>query len=281
MIKKQKLFCAKDYLVSGESFEVYWDNERKRAETKVKDKNKLFNYYQSDNYDSHKKDRSGFIDFLYFASQKVMFKYKENILIKHDPGKKVLDYGSGIGMFASYLSNKGYNTYLIEPFYKAKEIAKKKGLKVYESIENLPKQHLFNCITLWHVLEHIPQPEKIIGRLKNHLELDGKIFIALPNFKSFDSKYYERHWAALDVPRHLWHFTSEGIIKTLESSGFELVKKYPLWLDAIYISYLSEKYCGKRLSLIKGLFIGLLSNIKALFNHEYSSLVYVFKVKTS
>ena len=65
-----------------------------------------------------------------------MFKYKENILIKHDPGKKVLDYGSGIGMFASYLSNKGYNTYLIEPFYKAKEIAKKKGLKVYESIEN-------------------------------------------------------------------------------------------------------------------------------------------------
>ena len=94
MIKKQKLFCAKDHLVSGESFEVYWDNERKRAETKVKDKNKLFNYYQSDNYDSHKKERSGIIDFLYFASQKVMFKYKENILIKHDPGKKVLDYGA-------------------------------------------------------------------------------------------------------------------------------------------------------------------------------------------
>ena len=131
------------------------------------------------------------------------------------------------------------------------------------------------------MLEHIPQPEKIIKRLKNHLELDGKIFIALPNFKSFDSKYYERHWAALDVPRHLWHFTSEGIINTLESSGFEFVKKYPLWFDAIYISYLSEKYCGKRLSLIKGLFIGLFSNIKALFNNEYSSLVYVFKVKTS
>ena len=58
MIKKQKLFCAKDHLVSGESFEVYWDNERKRAETKVKDKNKLFNYYQSDNYDSHKKSEA-------------------------------------------------------------------------------------------------------------------------------------------------------------------------------------------------------------------------------
>ena len=55
-----------------------------------------------------------------------------------------------------------------------------------------------------------------------------------------------------------------GNYKTLESSGFEFVKKYPLWFDAIYISYLSEKYCGKRLSLIKGLFIGLLSNIKAL-----------------
>ena len=64
-------------------------------------------------------------------------------------------------MFASYLSNKGYNTYLIEPFNKAKVIAKKKGLKVYESIENLPKQYPFNCITLWHVLEHIPNQRKL------------------------------------------------------------------------------------------------------------------------
>ena len=116
--------------------------------------------------------------------------------------------------------NKGYNTYLIEPFNKAKEIAKKKGLK-YMNYENLQKQSLFNCITLWHVLEHIPQPENY-QRLKNRLELDGKIFIALPNFKSFDSKYYERHWAALDIPRHLWHFTSEGIIKHLNPLGLNL-----------------------------------------------------------
>jgi len=279
MIKKQKLFCAKDYLVSGESFEVYWDNERKRAETKVKDKNKLFNYYQSDNYDSHKNNKRRVIDIIYFTVQKVMFKYKEGILIKHKSGKKVLDYGGGVGMFASYLSSKGFDTTMIEPIKEAKEGAKKKNLKVFDSIENLPKQSFFSCITLWHVLEHVPYPEKTIKRLKNYLELNGIMLIALPNFKSFDSRYYGKHWSALDVPRHLWHYTSEGIIRTLESSGFEFVKKYPLWFDAIYICYLSEKYRKKKFSLIKGIFIGVYSNIRALFNSEYSSLIYVFKKK--
>ena len=225
MIKKQKLFCAKDHLVSGESFEVYWDNERKRAETKVKDKNKIFNYYQSENYDSHKNDKRGVIELIYFTVQKVMFKYKESILVKHKSGKKVLDYGGGVGMFASYLSSKGFDTTMIEPIIEAKEAAKKKNLKVFDSIENLPKNSFFTCITLWHVLEHVSHPERTIKRLKNHLESKGIIIIALPNFKCFDSRYYGKFWAALDVPRHLWHYTSEGIIDTLQSSGFEFVKK--------------------------------------------------------
>ena len=85
MIKKQN-YLRKDHLVSGESFEVYWDNERKRAETKVKDKSKLFNYYNP-TIMIHTKNSED-IDFLYLASQKVMFKYKENILIKHDPERR-------------------------------------------------------------------------------------------------------------------------------------------------------------------------------------------------
>ena len=279
MIKKQKLFCAKDHLVSGESFEVYWDNERKRAETKVKDRNKLFYYYQSDNYDSHKNKKRRVMDLIYFTVQKVMFKYKKSILVKHNSGKKVLDYGGGVGMFANYLSSKGFDINMIEPNKEAKEAAKKKNLKVFDSIENLPKNSSFTCITLWHVLEHVPHPERTIKRLKNHLESKGIILIALPNFKSFDSRYYGKFWAALDVPRHLWHYTSEGIIYTLESSGFEFVKKYPLWFDALYICYLSEKHKGNKLSLIKGIFVGVFSNIRALFSSEYSSQIYVFKKK--
>ena len=262
MIRKQKLFRAKDHLVSGEFFEIHWNKEKKRAETKIKNKNKLSKYYKSENYDSHKSKKKGVIDFIYFAVQKVMFKYKERILVRHKSGMNILDFGGGVGMFASYLSCKGYNTTIIEPIKKAKEAAKKKSLKVYDSIENLPKNNFFTCITLWHVLEHTLNPEKTIKSLKNHLESNGIILIALPNFKCFDSSYYGKYWAALDVPRHLWHYTSEGIVNMLESSGFEFVKKHPLWFDALYISYLSEKYKENKLSLIKGLFIGLLSNIK-------------------
>ena len=277
MSKKKKLFHVKDHLVSGEVFELSWNQEKKRAETNLTDNKQLSKYYHSDNYDSHKKKKNGIIDLLYFGVQKVMFKFKENLLVIHKSGNRILDYGSGVGSFAQYLSNKGYKTTLIEPLNKPKEVAKKKNLKVFNSIQELPIHSTFSCITLWHVLEHVPNPERTILRLKNLLELNGIILVALPNFNSFDSKYYKKYWAALDVPRHLWHYTSEGIINTLESSGFEFIKKYPLFFDAIYISYLSEKHMKNSFPFIKGIIIGIISNIKALFSGEYSSLIYVFK----
>ena len=277
MSKKKKLFHVKDHLVSGEFFELSWNQEKKRAETNLTDNKELSKYYHSDNYDSHKKKKNGIIDLLYFGVQKVMFKFKENLLVIHKSGNRILDYGSGVGSFAQYLSNKGYKTTLIEPLNKPNEIAKKKNLKVFNSIQELPMHSTFSCITLWHVLEHLPNPERTILRLKNLLELNGIILVALPNFNSFDSKYYEKYWAALDVPRHLWHYTSEGIINTLESSGFEFIKKHPLLLDSYYISMLSEKYKKSKLFFLKGLIVGFVSNFTAIFTSNHSSSAFVFK----
>jgi 2-polyprenyl-3-methyl-5-hydroxy-6-metoxy-1,4-benzoquinol methylase len=59
---------------------------------------------------------------------------------------------------------------------------------------------------MWHVLEHVPDLNNQIAELKRLLKPNGTIFIAVPNFKSFDAKYYQEYWAAFDVPRHLWHF---------------------------------------------------------------------------
>ena len=55
------------------------------------------------------------------------------------------------------------------------------------------------------------QPFDLIQSLKKRLNKGGKIFIAIPNFKSFDSKYYGKYWAGYDTPRHLWHFSRESI----------------------------------------------------------------------
>jgi hypothetical protein len=50
-----------------------------------------------------------------------------------------------------------------------------------------------------------------------------------------------------------------------------------MWFDAFYVSLLSEKYKSGKMNLIKGFFIGLLSNIKTLSTKEASSLIYIFK----
>jgi hypothetical protein len=84
-------------------------------------------------------------------------------------------------------------------------------------------------------------------------------------------------WAALDVPRHLWHFTPKGLNQLLDRNGFSLLKTYPLWFDAIYISLISELYSGNRFAVFKGLFLGLYSNFRAFFNGEYSSKIFVYK----
>ncbi|MGI9541548.1 MAG: methyltransferase, partial [Flavobacteriaceae bacterium] len=94
-----------------------------------------------------------------------------------------------------------------------------------------------------------------------------------------DAKYYKHQWAALDVPRHLWHFTSIGLIKMVEENNFMFQSQHPLWFDSFYISYMSEAQKGASFAFVRGVVIGFLSNIKALINGEYSSKIYVFKKK--
>lgn len=106
------------------------------------------------------------------------------------------------------------------------------------------------------------------------------MLVAVPNLASFDAAYYGPYWAAYDVPRHLWHFTPQGLQERVEAQGFRLLKTYPLWFDSFYISILSETYAKNKFAFLRGLFVGLYSNIRALFSQEYSSKIFVFQKLT-
>ena len=120
------------------------------------------------------------------------------------------------------------------------------------------------------------QIQKIVG----HLDENGTLFIALPNFKSKDAAYYKEYWAAYDVPRHLWHFSRTAIEKLFAKHNLRLVETKPLIFDAFYVSLLSEKYkSGKSnfLILSKAFYRGLWSNLSAWRTKEYSSVIYILK----
>jgi predicted SAM-dependent methyltransferase len=142
-----------------------------------------------------------------------------------------------------------------------------------------------NCITLWHVLEHIHPLKEAISRFHTLLERNGYLIIAVPNTESYDAKYYKENWAAYDVPRHLYHFSPESINNLITPIGFKLLKTLPMYFDSTYVSILSEKHMtinnkkpSGSICIIKGIFRGLTSNLYGLVNYSnYSSLIYIYR----
>jgi len=236
----------------------------------------LAGYYQSQAYISHSNTQKGIVPFLYGLVQKWSLKNKINLINSLSNHKgTLLDIGAGTGNFCETSKQNSWDVYGVEPSQKAREVAAKKNIFLHQSIEDFTGQQ-FDVVTLWHVLEHLPDLENTITAIQKLLKPNGVLLVAVPNYNSFDAKHYKGFWAAYDVPRHLWHFSQKSMSK-LFSENMKLLKTKPMIFDSFYVSLLSEKYKTGNSFAIKALWIGFLSNIRALSTKEYSSLIYCFK----
>jgi len=265
---------VKDYLVSGETFDLYHDKDWDMLMTHPQPEN-LAKYYASDQYQPHKKKANSYLDRIYHLIRNYSFGYKKRIIKTYHPrGKRLLDYGTGTGEFLKYMSKETYKVSGVEPNKKARQTANKQlHNNVSVSIDEVNEK--FDIITLWHVLEHVPHPDELIEKLKKRLLPGGIIVIAVPNFKAYDSQYYQNFWASYDVPRHLWHFSSKAIQNLFKQHKMDVIGQKPLYFDSFYISLWSEQYKTGKKRLIPALYRGLLSNVKAVKTGEYSSLIYI------
>lgn len=275
---KKIYLTVKDYTVSGETFGLYRDEKMDMLITFPKPNEKdLHKYYESDAYISHTDGKGSFFEVLYQIIKKFALKKKVNLLNDlHSSKGKLLDIGAGTGDFLSVAKSKGWDVIGIEPSEKAKIIAGKKGVSFAESLDKL-ESNTFDAITMWHVLEHVPNLDEQIKELKRLLKPEGTIIIAVPNFRSFDAKYYRRFWAGFDAPRHLWHFSKKAIKQLFLKEKMKVEKILPMKFDAFYVSLLSEKYKTGYMNFFKAFYIGLKSNYKAKKRFQYSSLIYVIK----
>jgi len=134
----------------------------------------------------------------------------------------------------------------------------------------------YDAITMWHVLEHVHDLHEYVRQIKKLCKPGGKMFIAVPNYTSFDADHYRASWAAYDVPRHLYHFSPASMHELMRRHRCVIEKIQPMWFDSFYVSLLSEKYKTGRSNLFSGFWYGLRSNMKALYNRrKASSLIYV------
>ena len=275
---KKHFLTVKDYSVSQETFDLYHDEELDMLITYPQPSlENLGKYYESVDYISHTDSKRSLFEKCYHFIKSVALKNKLNLVNSLQPAKgSVLDIGAGTGDFLSVVKENGWNTIGVEPSEKAKAIAQKKGVSFVEQTSEL-ENNSFDVITMWHVLEHVPNLDNQIKELKRLLKPNGSLIIAVPNFKSFDAKQYGNFWAAYDVPIHFWHFSKTAIKKLFAKEDMELVKVLPMKFDSFYVSLLSEKYKTGKMNFVKAFFIGLQSNWKAKKNFEYSSHIYVLK----
>jgi 2-polyprenyl-3-methyl-5-hydroxy-6-metoxy-1,4-benzoquinol methylase len=275
---KKHFLTVTDYSVSKETFELYHDEELDMLITHPQPGlDVLGKYYESADYISHTDSKRSLFEKAYHFVKGIALKNKLNLINSLQPNKgKILDIGAGTGEFLSVAQQDGWHTTGLEPSDKAKQIAINKGVSFVATIAQL-EDHSFDVITMWHVLEHVPDLDHQIKELKRLLKPTGSLIIAVPNFKSFDAQHYGKFWAAYDVPIHFWHFSKTAIQKLFQKEQMELVKILPMKFDSFYVSLLSEKYKTGRMNFIKAFFIGLWSNIKGKSDLEYSSHIYILK----
>ncbi|MCK0191678.1 class I SAM-dependent methyltransferase [Arenibacter sp. F20364] len=267
---------TKDFTLTGESFKLLHDPVLDMLVTTPQPEY-LARYYESENYISHTDAKSSLLDKIYQTVKVYNLKRKLALINAYsDTGKKLLDVGAGTGDFLSVAEKQGWEVFGVEPNELAKRKASEKGIELYSDLNLLPQQK-YDVITLWHVLEHVPDLDRQISKLVGLLSEKGTLVVAVPNFKSYDAYHYKKFWAAFDVPRHLWHFSRNSIQNIFAEHGMKLVKTKPMIFDAFYVSLLSEKYKRGKQKFAKAFWIGLKSNLRALRSKEYSSLIYVLK----
>lgn len=288
--KAGKLGYTRDYLVTQDLFYIVKCNECGFVFTFPKPRDHELNqYYASDDYISHTDAKKSFQDKIYQWVKRYMINKKCKIIRKHMSGHdlvRILDFGCATGDFLAEAQKQEMDAWGYEPNAAARDKAISKGVKVLAEVpvaSTHSPHDKYHVITLWHVLEHIPDLNEKISLFSQLLHENGLIVVAVPEYRSYDAKKYGMNWAAWDVPRHLYHFDEITLTRWFATNQMRLVQKHPLAFDAFYVALLSEKILGRKTSgAVKALVNGLKSNFFAWQKkYPYSSQVYIFTKETN
>jgi 2-polyprenyl-3-methyl-5-hydroxy-6-metoxy-1,4-benzoquinol methylase len=280
--KYVKALTATDYLVSNESFEIMECADCSlRFTSPIPNNNEIGNYYKSDDYISHTGRDNSIINKIYRIVRYFTLRSKKKKVIKFSQNKSgsILDIGCGTGNFLKIMKQSGWKINGVEVNDTARGIAKNNtGSVILNQIEFFESKQKYDVITFWHSLEHLYDLKRYLNKISISLNANGIVMIAVPNYQSFDADYFMQDWAAYDVPRHLYHFSFDAIVKLLEKFKFKLLQSVQLPFDSSYISLLSEMSVRKKQNIVKAFLVGLKSYFVGRRDTKRgSSILYVFK----
>lgn len=233
------------------------------------DRHTIQAFYLSGEYDPFIsiKDRLSLNDVFYALIRRFSLWRKRLLVESFRPSGDLLDVGCGTGEFLQYMRKSGWQVTGVEPDKNARQFAVEQALPVNAGVDSL-RDHNFDVITLWHVLEHMHDFRDVLKNLAGMLNQDGALILAMPNVDSWDMRRYQEEWVALDTPRHLYHFTEKDVVKLIAGMDLQLLATRNLWLDTIYNVFYSEslshRHCRRRYRPLY-----MLNSIIGSYMHDY------------
>ena len=137
-------------------------------------------------------------------------------------GGRVLDVGCGRGFLLRGLADRGYRTFGTEVSADAANGSDERSeISIVNRLEDAGyEERFFDCAVLWHVFEHLVDPNETLTELYRIIKPGGLLLIAVPNYSSFQAKLTGRSWFHLDPPRHLYHYPAAALRAIAANHGF-------------------------------------------------------------
>jgi SAM-dependent methyltransferase len=161
------------------------------------------------------------------AEQHRYFRYPEywtlvgEITALLPPPGRWLDIGCDHGFFLDEVRRAGFDAVGVELSLRATAYAKRIGLEVHESVNDVHGE--IDVISMWHMLEHIDDPNDMIAWCTRALRPDGLLCIRVPDFDSIWRKIFRQRWIWFHPRVHVMHYTEHSIRVLLQRHGLEVV----------------------------------------------------------
>lgn len=146
------------------------------------------------------------------------------MLLPARPGGRVLDVGCGSGAMLERLRDLGWRVQGVDPDPRAAAVAGHRGIPVHTGTleEAAFEDGAFDAIIMNHVIEHVPDPHRLLGECRRILCPGGVLVASTPNAAGLGHRRFGRAWRGLEPPRHLQVFTPSALRHLAEATGFTI-----------------------------------------------------------